>query len=145
MELVEQAFAPVPLLRAPFFEQEVVGIEMLNRLGDCVFADHDPQALLHSDLSHELVMEGDRAELRLAVPFVDKAEIELKKIALELVVRVAGHKRNIMLPPALASYRPREAKFEDGALTVRFEREGHSPTGGNDGRAETTERARSPR
>ena len=58
-------------------------------------------------------MEEDSAELRLRVPFVEKAEIELKKIGLELVVRVGGHKRNIMLPSALASFRPREAKLEE--------------------------------
>ena len=30
MEFVEQAFDPVPVLRAPFFEQEVMGAEMLS-------------------------------------------------------------------------------------------------------------------
>ena len=67
-------------------------------------------------------MKDGGATLRLKVPFTEKAEIELKKVGLELVVRVADHKRNIMLPAALASYRPRGAKFEDGALTVTFER-----------------------
>jgi hypothetical protein len=38
------------------------------------------------------------------------------------VVRVGGQKRTIILPPALAAYRPRSAQFEDGALSVRFER-----------------------
>ena len=33
LALVDSAFAPVPVLRAPFFEQEVVGPGMLNRLG----------------------------------------------------------------------------------------------------------------
>ena len=36
---VEAAFAPVPVLRAPFFEEEVVGPQMLDRLGDALFAD----------------------------------------------------------------------------------------------------------
>ena len=44
LEFVEQAFAPVPVLRAPFFEQEVMGAEMLERLGDEVFGDRDPHA-----------------------------------------------------------------------------------------------------
>ena len=123
MEFVEQAFAPVPVLRAPFFEQEVVGPAMLERLGDAVFDKRTPHEVLYHDLSQELVMEGSSAELRLRVPFVEKAEIELKKIGLELVVRVGGHKRNIMLPSALASFRPREAKLEDGFLRVRFERQ----------------------
>ena len=33
MELVQSAFSPVPILTAPFFEQEVIGPEMLDRLG----------------------------------------------------------------------------------------------------------------
>jgi arsenite-transporting ATPase len=123
VELVEQAFAPVPVLKAPFFEQEVIGTTMLERLGREVFSDGEPHSLLYRDLSQELVMREDGAQLILKVPFVEKGEIELKKIGLELVVRVGGHKRNIMLPSALASYRPREAKLEQGSLRVSFEKE----------------------
>ena len=72
-------------------------------------------------------MDGASAELRLRVPFVEKAEIDLKKIGLELIVRVGGHKRNIVLPSALASFRPREAKLEGGALRIRFARQEHTP------------------
>jgi arsenite-transporting ATPase len=126
VELVEQAFAPVPVLKAPFFEQEVIGPAMLERLGEEVFSGRPAQSLLYRDLSQELVMHDGTAQLILKIPFVEKAEIELKKVALELIVRVGGHKRNILLPSALASYRPKEAKFEGGALTVRFEKEADS-------------------
>src|SRR5205085_5464854 len=37
LELVESAFAPVPVLRAPYYASEVVGAEMLDRLGDALF------------------------------------------------------------------------------------------------------------
>ena len=37
LELVESGFAPVPVLRAPYFEQEVVGAAMLDRLGEALF------------------------------------------------------------------------------------------------------------
>jgi arsenite/tail-anchored protein-transporting ATPase len=122
MELVRSAFAPVPILTAPFFEQEVLGPEMLDRLGDELFADEDADAVLHEELSQELVAENGRATLRLPIPFVEKADIELKKIGLEVVVRVGPQKRTIILPAALAAYRPRAARFEDGALQVVFER-----------------------
>jgi arsenite-transporting ATPase len=122
IELVETAFAPVPVLKAPFFDQEVIGGDMLDRLGGAVFADLEPEAMLYSDLSQELELKDGVATLRLKVPFTDKGKIELKKVGLELVVRVAEHKRNIILPPALAPYRPQGAKFDDGALTVTFER-----------------------
>jgi arsenite-transporting ATPase len=123
VELVEDAFAPVPVLRAPFFEQEVVGPAMLERLGDAVFGSRSPENVLYHDQSLALVMDGDSAELRLKVPFAQKGDVKLKKIGLELVIRVGGRKRNIVLPSALVSFRPREARLESGTLRVRFERQ----------------------
>jgi arsenite-transporting ATPase len=122
IELVQQAFAPVPVLKAPFFEQEVIGAEMLDRLAGALFAKTDPQKMLYRDLSQELVMRDGVATLRLRVPFTEKAEIELKKVGLELVVRIGDHKRNIVLPSALAEYRARGAKLDAGTLTVTFAR-----------------------
>src|SRR5215469_7761367 len=56
LELVQSAFAPVPVLRAPYFDTEVLGAEMLDRLGDALFVSggHDPAAVLHDSLSQEL-------------------------------------------------------------------------------------------
>ena len=45
---VDAAFAPVPVLHAPFFEQEVRGGEMLDRLGDALFDGRDAGDVLHS-------------------------------------------------------------------------------------------------
>jgi arsenite-transporting ATPase len=123
MELVRSAFSPVPILTAPYFEQEVVGGQMLDRLAEEAFAALEPHGMLHDDLSQELTSENGHATLRLPLPFADKGDIDLKKIGLEVVVRVGGQKRTIMLPQGLASYRPRGARFEDGALQVTFERE----------------------
>src|SRR5436190_1821255 len=122
MELVRSAFAPVPILTAPFFEQEVAGDAMLDRLGDAVFAEHEAEALLYEDLSQELVSSNGTATLRIPIPFAAKGDIDLKKIGLEVVVRVGGQKRTIVLPPAMGAYRPRAAQFEDGALSVTFEK-----------------------
>ena len=121
LEEVQSAFAPVPVLRAPYFGEEVVGGAMLDRLGGHVFADRDPGAVLHQHLTQELIVGADAAELRLDLPFAEKGEISLKKIGLELVVRVDGHKRTLMLPPALGEYRPTGASFDDGALRVTFD------------------------
>jgi arsenite-transporting ATPase len=120
LELVESGFAPVPVLAVRYFETEVVGPAMLDRLGDALFGATDPAALLHDRVSQELTLDGGEAELRLALPFAHKGDVSLRKIGLELVVRVDGHKRTIMLPPTLAPLRPASASFEDGALLVRF-------------------------
>jgi arsenite/tail-anchored protein-transporting ATPase len=124
LELVRSAFEPVPVLTAPYLEREVVGPEMLDRLAVEVFGEGDPGALLHSHIAQELVTENGRATLRLDVPFADKGDLGLKKIGLEVVVRVGTQKRTIMLPPALAAYSASGARFDDGTLEISFERNG---------------------
>ena len=123
LELVQAAFAPVPVLRAPYYDQEVVGAEMLDRLGTSLFGSDglDPAAVLYDTVTQELRVSEHEARLRLALPFVRKGDISLKKIGLELVVRVDGQKRTIMLPPALAAFHPTAARFDDGALEVTFD------------------------
>jgi arsenite-transporting ATPase len=120
---VRSAFAPVPILCAPYFEEEVVGAEMLDRLAGALFDSpgREPAAILHRSLTQELVVDEQEARLRLALPFAHKGAISLKKIGLELIVGVEGHKRTVMLPTALDSFQPRSARFEDGSLEVSFE------------------------
>src|SRR5918995_814110 len=120
LELVESGFAPVPVLRAPYFDREVLGAQMLDRLGEALFAGREAGAVLHGRVTQELSLRDGGAELRLDLPFVSKGDVSLKKIGLELVVRVDGHKRTIMLPGALAGHRPSSATLTDGSLLVGF-------------------------
>jgi arsenite/tail-anchored protein-transporting ATPase len=122
MELVESAFHPVPILTAPWLEKEVVGPEMLDRLAGELFGGSDPAAILHHELSQELSGSNGHATLRLALPFAERGDIELKKIGLEVIVRVDGQKRTIILPPTMAAYATSGARFEGGALEVTFEK-----------------------
>src|SRR5450755_1469995 len=121
LELVRSAFAPVPVLCAPYFEQEVIGAEMLDRLGSELFGDLDPAAVLHDAITQALTVSPDGAELRLTLPFTKKGDISLKQIDPELIVSVGGQRRTIMLPPAMAAMHPSAATFEDGTLEIRFD------------------------
>src|SRR3954452_23227271 len=122
LDTVREGFSPLPVLAARYFEEEVVGGPMLDRLGDELFSDgRAPQEVFHTELAQELSMEDGVAVLRLPIPFTDKAEIDLKKVGDELVVAVGGEKRTIILPAALSAQRPSVASFEDGTLRVTFE------------------------
>src|SRR3954467_9364407 len=78
---LEGAFARVPILRAPYFEEEVVGAAMLDRLGDAAFAGvEDAAGLLHRRLTQELVVSAGGARPRLELPFPDKGYTSLTKI-----------------------------------------------------------------
>jgi arsenite-transporting ATPase len=129
VELVHSAFAPVPVLTAPYFEREVVGAEMLDRMAEHLFDGLDPAAVLHDAITQELELDTGGARLKLALPFASKGDISLKKIGLELIVGVDGQKRTIMLPSAMAAFSPTGATFEDGALEVTFDGQRPPATG----------------
>ena len=121
LERVREGFAPVPVLCAPYFEAEVIGGAMLDRLGDALFAA--------DDAGRRCCTTGSRRSSGWTtapgtcgspVPFADKGDVSLKKVGDELVVRVDGRKRTVVLPPALAALKPAGAALDDGALVVRF-------------------------
>src|SRR3954470_23844213 len=120
LELVGQGFA-IPVLQAPYFASEVIGAQRLDELAGAIFAGADPAAVLHDRLTQELSMTSGTASLRLDLPFAERGDVSLKKIGLELLVRVDGHKRTIMLPGALAGFKPTSAVLEEGSLVVGFE------------------------
>jgi arsenite-transporting ATPase len=123
LELVRSAFAPVPVLTADYLEREVMGDEMLDRLAHAIFDGQDPAAVLHDRLSQELVTDNGTATLRVDVPFAERGDLSLKKIGLEVIVRVGTQKRTIMLPPALGGYATAGARFDDGSLEITFEKD----------------------
>ena len=89
------------------------------RRARCSTAPRRP-ALLHAGLAQEFTLDDGEGEVRLAVPFAGKGDVSLKKIGDELVVRVDGRKRTVVLPPALAALKPAGAALDSGALVVRF-------------------------
>lgn len=120
---VRDAFAPVPVLTAPYFPGEVLGADALDELGTALYGDLDPTAVLHTALTQELTVTRSGARLRLDLPFAQAGDVTLRRVGGELVVRVDGHRRTIVLPPALADYSPVDAAVREGALHVRFDRD----------------------
>jgi arsenite-transporting ATPase len=119
---VEEAFAPLPILKAPLMEQEVMGLAMLERFGEAVYGALDPTAVLHQGQIHQIRQEDSQYVLTLTVPFITKEEISLSQVGDELVVQVGNFKRNIILPRALVGMESRGAKLEDDRLSIRFAR-----------------------
>ena len=118
---IEQGFAPVPVLTARYFADEVVGPAMLDSLGDELFSDHDVASLLLAEQAHEFSEGPDGATtLRIRVPFAERSEVSLKQVGSELIVAAGREKRTLILPPALARRRSNGAKLRDGALEVTF-------------------------
>lgn len=120
--LIDEAFSPVPILKGPFFDQEVVGLPMLARMGAAVYGDRDPATIFYTGRPQEVKAQrgGKGYVLSLPLPLVNKSDINLLQSGDELIVQVGWYKRNIILPRVLTNLSPNGAHFEDGRLVINF-------------------------
>lgn len=121
LEAVEQGFSPIPILTSRYFEEEVIGEAMHDRLSRELFGDGAPDRIYHPGLAREVTGDGDRTVIRLMAPFVEKEEIDLKQVGDELVITIGEIRRTIILPPGLAEREPSRAAFEEGTLEITYE------------------------
>ena len=120
--LVEEAFSPLPILKAPLMEQEVVGMAMLERFADALYGDSDPTRVYFEGQRQDIRQEDGDYVLTLMLPFSRKEDIQLSQVGDELIVHVGNQKRNLILPRALAGLASEGAKLEGDRLTIRFVR-----------------------
>lgn len=118
---IQESFSPIPILTSRLFDEEMVGLERLNRLADTVYGDTDPADVLAT--SEPLRVTKERSggySLRLELPFAERADLEVGRKADELLVRVGQYRRNVMLPQTLRSLDITSAVLRGGVLVVRF-------------------------
>ena len=121
LETIRDGFAGLPVLTAPLFDDELVGVDSLRRLGDAVYAGRPETDVLARDAPLRFERDGGAWVLDLALPFVDKADVGLLRRGDELYVKVGAYTRSIMLPAALRRYDVAGATMAAGRLAVRFE------------------------
>jgi arsenite-transporting ATPase len=124
MTTIEQSFSPVPILRAHLRDQELVGETLLADVGEEIYADEDPAAVLFVDDPMSIAKQGDRYVLTLRLPFARKEDLELSSKADELFIKVGPYRRTIMLPAMLASRRIASARMVDERVEVSFAKKG---------------------
>ncbi len=120
-EFVEEAFSPLPILDVPWFDNEVVGVDMLRRMGEALYGEHDPLTVYFRGQSQEVHKINGAYQLRIPLPFVEKSEIKLtRSMHDELIVHIGNWKRNIALPRVLAGLPVQGARYEQRDLVVLF-------------------------
>jgi arsenite-transporting ATPase len=118
--LVDEAFAPVPVRSAPFFDEEVVGERMLRQLGEAVFGGADPTDFFYRGRPYTVRREGDRFVLELDLPFTSREEVRLSRFADELVIAIGSWRRNLILPRVLVDAETLGGGFHDHTLRIEF-------------------------
>ncbi len=126
-EQASEAFAPLPILDAPLFEREVVGIPMLERFGEALFGDLDPTSVLYRGHVQEVVERDGHFELSILLPFASKEDVRLQQVGDELVIHVGARKRNVILPRSLAGAESDGARLDGQRLVISFRRPEPTP------------------
>jgi arsenite-transporting ATPase len=120
LQMIHEAFAPLPVHIAPYFEQEVAGIPMLRRLADALFEADDPARLFFHGQAYRIEESGDGYALVVPLPFTEKKDVSMLQRGDELTVQAGAYRRSFVLPRVLAEREVRGAKFEEKELRIRF-------------------------
>ncbi len=118
---IHENFHPLPVKEVPLYAEELCGLEALDRLKETLYGDEDPSQVYYKETTLRVVQEGNsQYSLELYLPGIAKDQIQLNKTGDELNIRIGNHRRNMVLPQALAALQPTGAKMDEDYLKIKF-------------------------
>lgn len=119
--LINNTFAPLPIKYAPYYAEEVVGLDALSKMAKDTFGDDDPGEIFYSGKVQEIIEQEDGSYLlRIPIPFVESGDVKLRKRGDELFVTIGNFKREMILPAVLAKRKTGGGSLSDGVLEITF-------------------------
>jgi arsenite-transporting ATPase len=116
----KEYFSPVPIFPVNLFKGEVLGYDSLRVLADQIYGRRNPLSRFFKGEPYKLIKEDGEYKLTMTLPFIMKKDVELNKLSDELVVRVGGFKRHLMLPRQVAAAASIRAVMEGRQLCIHF-------------------------
>lgn len=113
-------FQPLPILKAPMMQKEVIGLPILEELADIVYGEQVPSAMLYRGRTETIREEAGDMLLELSIPFVEKADLDLTQTGDELTVDAGAYKRKVILPRTLMGREVIGARYAKDRLIIRF-------------------------
>jgi len=117
---IHENFHPLPVKEVPLFSEEMCGLAALERLKETLYKDEDPTQVYYKETTLKVVQDKNQYSLELYLPGVPKDHVQLSKTGDELNITIGNHRRNLVLPQALAALQPAGAKMEEDYLKIRF-------------------------
>ncbi len=121
LQLIEERFSPLPILKVPLLKSEVVGMKALEEIGHHLYGGSDPARLLFEGKPMSIERQDGSYVLTLELPFIAKGDVSLMRSGDELVVTIGNLRRSILLPQVLLGRELKGAKLDTGRLHIRFE------------------------
>jgi len=129
LQMIDEIFSPLKMLRAELLPREVLGIRSLEALADQIFGKSDPTEIYSTQSPMQIYDEDGKAVLAIRMPFPMNQKVELYTRGDNLTLQLGAFKKSISLPYSLASKKVLGADLEDGWLKIRFEGEVHARKG----------------
>jgi arsenite-transporting ATPase len=120
LKMAEEYFSPVPIFPVSLLKSEPLGEEKLRELGTSIYGEHDPTQHFFEEQPYEFHQQDGQFTMRIKLPFVSKEEVELNRLADEMVIRIGGFKKYIPLPRHVAAYKDVKARMDGAYLNIIF-------------------------
>ena len=124
-EKAEEYFHPVPIFPVNLFKGEILGYERIKDLASEIYGDTNPLDRFFAGEPYELTKNDGAYELKMKLPFASRENVELNKVSDELIIRVGGFKRHLLLPRQVAASPSMKARLEGQNLSIFFKGEDH--------------------
>lgn len=126
LQLIEECFSPLPILRVPLLEREVIGMEALEQIGHFLYKEGNPIRFFFQGKPMSIDHDDSGYTLSLQLPLIGRDDVSLMRSGNELTVTIGNRRRNILLPQVLTKYEAKGAKLDAGSLRIRFEEKPNS-------------------
>ncbi len=95
---IEESFTPLPIFKVPHQGEEVFGIDLLKKIGKKIYGKKNPADIFHEENPFEVITTKNGYEVKMKLPFIKQADFTVNKYGDEVVIDVAGRRKNLFLP-----------------------------------------------
>ncbi|HEX2085723.1 MAG TPA: ArsA family ATPase [Solirubrobacteraceae bacterium] len=116
----QRTFYPLRVFEVPLFGSEVLGLSMLRRVADVLYADVDPLARLTEHQLFGLERDERGFVMRVQLPALEASDVQLFKDGDQITIELGGYERRLHCPELLVSRDVVAAEREGNVLAIRF-------------------------
>lgn len=119
---IEDFFSPIPILKVPFYGEEITGIKKLLKLGKELYKDKSPADIFYKDIPLEFKKDKKGYKIILKIKEIKRDKINILQKGEEITLTVGNFRKYIYLPRNLINYRATQAKIHHDNLVIFLEK-----------------------
>ena len=94
LEYAKQAFNPLTVFQAKLFDNEMVGLSLLEKMGEVIYQEQDPSQIFHREKPFVIEKSNSGYDLYIKLPFTEKRDVDMWVKGDELSLEIVNFKIN---------------------------------------------------